>query len=210
MSEPITESLDLTTSDGHTLVAELRLPADPVATAVVCHPHPLYGGDMYNHVVGAVVTELSSRGAACVRFNFRGSGGSGGSHDDGSAERLDVVSAIDAVTGRHPGLPLLLAGYSFGADVSLAVTDDRIGAWLAVAPPLRVVPIAEMGAGADPRPKLIVTGSNDEFRPPEQADEATGEWVETTVVPVEGESHFFATGVGQVRQAAARLLGDLL
>ncbi len=201
-----TESLELHTSDGHQLVAELRSPAEPVAAVAICHPHPLYGGNMYNNVVGALFDHLSDRGAACLRFNFRGSGGSQGSHDEGGAERLDVVAALDALSDRFPGLPLILAGYSFGADVSLAVDDDRITAWLAVAPPLRVVPVDEMAAGSDPREKLIVTGSVDDFRPPDQVLELTGSWANTSLTVADGTNHFFTTGLDAVRSGGAALL----
>ncbi len=206
---PATETLELQTSDGVALRAELRAPADPVATAVLCHPHPLYGGDMHNNVVGALFDHLAAAGVCVLRFNFRGSGGSGGSHDDGRAERLDIAAAVAEVSGRHPDVPLLLGGYSFGADVSLAVADDRIAGWFAVAPPLRVVDPVDMTAGADPRPKRLATGSEDDFRPPEQAATVTEGWQNCTITPVPGANHFFMVGMDTVRQAASDLLGEL-
>ncbi|MGH1489309.1 MAG: alpha/beta hydrolase [Acidimicrobiales bacterium] len=210
MADPdSTESLKIQTSDGFQLVAQLRSPADPIITVAICHPHPLYGGDMYSNVVAALFDHLAGQGAACIRFNFRGSGGSEGQHDEGGAERLDVTAALDALDSRWPDLPTILAGYSFGADVSLAVDDERIDAWFAVAPPLRVVPTAEMMAGPDPREKVIVTGSVDDFRPPEQVTGIVDSWQNTSLTVAEGANHFFASGLGTVRDTAAELLSRL-
>ncbi|MEL7208529.1 MAG: alpha/beta hydrolase, partial [Actinomycetota bacterium] len=121
MAAPRTERLPLTTGDGLDLRAELAAPADPRAVAVVCHPHPLHGGNMYANVVETLFQALPATGVATLRFNFRGTNGSEGRHDQGRGEQLDVVAGIETVSERHPGLPLLLAGYSFGADLALAV-----------------------------------------------------------------------------------------
>lgn len=203
------ETLQLHTEDGVALVAELRSPAQPSATAVICHPHPQYGGDMYNNVVGALFDHLSAAGVACLRFNFRGGGGSGGRHGGGRDEQLDVVAAIDELASRWPDLPLVLAGYSFGADVTLAVTDERISGWLAVAPPLRILPVSELGAGLDPRPKRIVTGSADDFCPPASAQDATAGWNNHRIDTAEGANHFFMVGLDAVRASASDLLVSL-
>ncbi len=203
------EAVTLRTADGLALRAQLWTHEDPVATAVICHPHPLYGGDMFNNVVSTLYEHLGLAGVACVRFNFRGSGGSEGHHDKGNDERLDVLAAIEELTGRWPDVPLIVAGYSFGADVSLAVDDRRIAGWLAVAPPLRVVPMEDMVAGTDPRPKRIVTGSQDDFRPPDQAREATDRWTNCEITAADGANHFFAVGLDTVCTTATGLLHEL-
>ncbi|MGI9599277.1 MAG: alpha/beta hydrolase [Acidimicrobiales bacterium] len=206
---PGTEPLTVTTADGIGLRAELRAPAEPVATAVICHPHPLYGGDMYNNVVTGLFDHLALAGVACLRFNFRGSGGSEGQHGDGRDEQVDVVAAIDELATRWPDKPLILAGYSFGADVSLAIDDARIAGWLAIAPPLRVVEVEQMVAGRDPRPKRLATGTDDDFRAPDQAREATAGWTNHLVVDVPGANHFFMVGMDTVRSTATDLLNEL-
>lgn len=94
------ESITLTTDDGVELEAECHVPdgnaADEVkATVVIAHPHPLHGGDMYSPVTSALFGSLPALGVAGVRFNFRGVGRSGGSHNGGDAERLDVRAAIE-------------------------------------------------------------------------------------------------------------------
>ncbi len=202
------ESISLDTGDGLSLEGQLS-PADggaPTAVAVICHPHPLYGGSMHNNVVGRLFRDLPTRGVATVRFNFRGVAGSGGSHGGGQAERADVVAAIDAVAGRHPGLPVVLAGYSFGADVGLSVDDERISGWLAVSPPLRIVDPAAMAAADDPRPKVLVTGTDDDFRPADAATQLTERWPATEVVAAPGVDHFWMNGLDHLTSAADHLL----
>ncbi len=90
---------------------------------------------------------------------------SAGTHDDGRAERLDAAAAVATLAGRlAPGSPLMLTGWSFGADVALATLDAAIRGWLAIAPPLRGPGGAP--AGADPRPKRVVLAEHDEAAPP--------------------------------------------
>ena len=96
-----------------------------------------------------------------------------------------MVAAIDALSSITEGLPLMLAGWSFGADVALTVDDGRISGWLAVAPPLRTVDSdgsarsARWAAGGDPHPTLLVVPEHDQFRDPASAAEATRGWVAT-------------------------------
>lgn len=202
--------LTLHTADGLSLEAELAAPESPQATAVLAHPHPLFGGNMYNNVVGGLFGHLPTVGVACLRFNFRGVGGSEGEHAEGSHEQADIIAAVDALAERFPSLPLIIAGYSFGADVSLSVADDRASAWFAVAPPLRVVPVEAMAAGSDQRPKRIISGSADEFRPPDQVRELVAQWSNCTVEEAEGASHFFTTGLDSVTAAAADVVAAVV
>lgn len=204
-----TTPVSIATDDGVTLSGE-RLPAaDAVAAAVICHPHPLYGGNMYNNVVSELFHALGRAGVDCLRFDFRGVGASGGSHGEGEAERTDVVAAIGAQAEAVPDRPIILAGYSFGADVALTVAHDRLAAWLVVAPPLRLFDLDRMVAGPDGREVLILSGTADEFRPADQATETTAAWTNTTVTPIQGTNHFFATGLDEVATAARELVGRL-
>jgi hypothetical protein len=83
---------------------------------VVCHPHPLYGGDMYNNIVEAIEEGFSGKGFSTLRFNFRGVGGSGGSYDEKGGEARDVLSAVSFLRDSlAPNASIMLAGYSFGA-----------------------------------------------------------------------------------------------
>ncbi len=193
MSEPATP-VACTTTDGLALEAEVAAatsPSGPRAAAVLCHPHPQAGGSMRSIVIGALFAALPPAGVTCLRFNFRGVEGSDGSYDDGRGEQLDVQAAIDALDGTvDPNLPMLLAGWSFGADLALATVVDRIAAWLAIAPPLRMVPDFSAVA-ADPRPKLLALAEHDEFREPASVRDATRDWVATDLEVIGGASHFF-------------------
>lgn len=137
---------------------------------VVCHPHPLYGGDMRNNVVLALCDALAEAGIAALRFNFRGVGRSTGRFGDGIGEQDDVRAAVEYMAA----LPALasgrigLAGYSFGALVGLqaAENDERVKALAAVSPPLVMSDFAFLAR--DERPKLFVAGSRDDFVPLER------------------------------------------
>ena len=203
------EPLVLETLDGLTLRAELLVPPSPRAAAVVCHPHPLYGGNMHNIVVDAVVRALAAAGAAVIRFDFRGVRQSEGEHGGGADERLDVAAALETVAPFAGDGPLLLAGYSFGAVVALSVTDPRLDAWYAVAPPLAGAPPEGVLAGADHRPKLIEAAEHDQYTPPAAMAAATSGWIATTVETVPMADHFFAGATAVVADRAAGFLTSL-
>ncbi len=184
--------LTLTTSDGERLQAESAGSAEPSLAVVITHPHPLMGGDMYTPVPGGFFRAACERsGVAALRFNFRGVVNSTGVHDEGRAERLDVAAAIEHLASAAPGVPLVLAGWSFGADVSLTVDDDRVAGWYLAAPPLRVVDPAEMAAASSPAPKVLAVGERDQFNPPTGAAATTRGWSNTRVDMIAGADHFF-------------------
>jgi alpha/beta superfamily hydrolase len=124
------------------LEGEWHLPPgrEPFLAVVVCHPHPLYGGDMLNNIVMAICQELSRHSVAAFRFNFRGVGNSGGSFGGGVAEQEDVRAALDHVLSSTAikAEKIGLAGYSFGAGVacSVALQDERISRVALVSPTL--------------------------------------------------------------------------
>lgn len=91
------------------------------AIAVICHPHPLAGGTMTNKVVTSTERACQELGMATLRFNFRGVGKSSGTHDHGIGEQDDAATAVAHLRALYPGLPLLLAGFSFGAFVAAHV-----------------------------------------------------------------------------------------
>ena len=203
-----TRSLRLETSDGLSLEAELIVPENARAAVVLCHPHPQQGGTMTSLVTSELFRSLPTSGLAVLRFNFRGVGTSEGDHDFGVGEALDIVAAIDTMSAECPGLPLVISGWSFGADTSLSVLDPRITSWLACAPPLRILPLEDLAAaaGSDPRPKLLIIPEHDQFRDPESALEATASWMNTEVVAVAGADHFF---VGRTHKVAALIVASI-
>jgi len=182
--------LRIPTDDGETLQAEMSVPDRPRAAVVITHPHPQMGGDMYTPVPAAFFRALAESDVAALRFNFRGTGTSTGVHDKGGKERLDVAAAVGHMRFIAPGVPLLLAGWSFGADVSLT-QGDGIAGWFLAAPPLSVVSPTEMTAAGVDAPKVLAIGSADQFNPPAKAEATTADWTNTTVLPIDGADHFF-------------------
>ena len=134
---------------------------------VVCHPHPLFGGDMDNSVVLAVCQALVDSGFVTCRFNFRGVGNSEGSFSKGEEEHKDVAAAL-SVLSRWPGVNkrrLGLVGYSFGAAVILAGLSayKAARAFALISPTL--VAVQSLEGSADLRPKLFVGGNLDKLVP---------------------------------------------
>jgi alpha/beta superfamily hydrolase len=137
--------------------------------AVICHPHPLGGGNMHNGVVVAIARALAARGVMALRFNFRGVGGSEGHHDHGRGERADLAGALDWLLTQpevDPGR-ISVVGYSFGAGVTLAhaQTDARVAAVAAVSLVTEYCDIDSMQSFT--RPKFFVTGKYDQLAPPD-------------------------------------------
>lgn len=182
-------------SGGLKLEALLHLPngAPPFPGLVICHPHPQYGGDMYNGVVGAIVKASLEAGVAALRFNFRGVGASEGEHEGGAGELEDVGAAV----AHLKSLPeidssrVALAGYSFGAMMALRFADAHpdLAAVIAVSQPTMAGPRVEIHI--DP-PLLIVAGDRDEYCDTnllQQYLPQLGENVELETVP--GVDHFW-------------------
>src|SRR5690606_755555 len=119
------------TSEGLSLEGILHQPVSaPFPAAAVCHPHPLYGGDMNNYVVVAVCQALADAGIASLRFNYRGVGDSEGEYGDGLGERTDAAAALAYLRqlAQADQDRMGIVGYSFGATVALAAADERVAA----------------------------------------------------------------------------------
>lgn len=149
-----------------TLQGLLANPGDAPA-AVVCHPHPMYGGSMYNNVVDAILSALWELGYATLRFNFRGVGESEGEHDGGRGEVEDAAAAMEFLLSQ-PGVRksgAVMAGYSFGAMVSVAAGYETAGVSriVAVALPVGMME-ARVPSGAS-KPILLVSGDRDSYSP---------------------------------------------
>ncbi|MBI2320626.1 MAG: alpha/beta hydrolase [Chloroflexi bacterium] len=190
------------------LVGRLHVPAGDVrAAAVLCHPHPLYGGDMHNHVVDALACGLAADGVLALRFNFRGVGGSAGLHDGGPGEVRDVLAAFEALRAERGGrtVPLAVVGYSFGAAVGLAAAAQHgdVAAAVGVSPPFGRSDFCFLADVAFP--VLLIWGQDDALVDAAAAQRvAAYQTVRTIVVP--GADHFWRTGVERVVAAAAAFL----
>jgi alpha/beta superfamily hydrolase len=192
-------------SHGH-LEAVLKEPeARPRGAAVVCHPHPLFGGTMHTKAVYRAAQALNEAGLVTLRFNFRGVGASTGSHDDGVGERDDARAALDWVRARYPGLPLLSGGFSFGSLVALSVgaADERVAALLGLGLPIRRDERYDYSFLARvAKPVLVVQGEQDEFGSGELVARALaplGDHI--TLVRVPGSDHYFTDRVQELQGA---------
>jgi uncharacterized protein len=178
--------------------------------AVVCHPHPLFGGTLHNKVVFHTMKALNSFGFPVLRFNFRGTGLSQGEHDQGNGEVEDVRTALDWLDSEYH-LPLLFAGFSFGAAVGLraACADVRVRAVIGVGTP--VGPVA--ADTEEPRvytfefmqdcakPKLFVSGARDQFGPRVKLEALVASVPEPKKLAlIEGADHFFEGRLRELRE----------
>lgn len=179
------------------VLLETRVSLSPLSSAgiVVCHPHPLYGGDMDNPVVVRVAEVAASIGLATLRFNFRGVGRSTGAHGGGEAEQTDITAALEHLRARlgSPAAPAVLAGYSFGAAVSARVAGRTKLAGLAlIAPPLAFPGFERLDfLESVALPLLIVAGRDDEYCPLPILDRARAGLSRATVRVIDGANHFF-------------------
>lgn len=161
---------------------------------VICHPHPQYGGSMENNVVWALRDAFVEHGYVAVVFNFRGVGSSGGRHEDGEGEVLDVLGVLDWLEAlpETKGFGLGVLGYSFGAWVGLraAVRDARVRCVGAVAPPLAMYSFSflkDLSA-----PLFVVSGGQDAFCPSAGKEALCSELTkELNWKILEGADHFF-------------------
>jgi alpha/beta superfamily hydrolase len=180
---------------------------DAPYSALVCHPHPLFGGTMNNKVVYHAMKAFQACGLPVLRFNFRGAGLSEGAHDDGRGEVDDVRAALDWLDREYP-LPILFAGFSFGSSVGLRACcgDPRVKGIASLGLPVRA-------GGREyhysflvgcAKPKLFISGSADEYGP-QAAVEAVVDAAAppAELVLVEDADHFF-TGKLELMQAALR------
>ena len=189
------ETVYLETIDGVSIEADLiRTDQSPVrATVVIGHPHPLYGGDRFNHVVQAMQRAAADLHCHSVAVDFRGVGNSGGQFDNGDSERLDLAAACELVDLIETDCPIIMTGYSFGSVVALNVNNPWIIGWVGIAPPVAMMsstPLAAMNT----RPKYLIAPEHDQFTQPQQVREFTSSWVNTSVIELAQVDHSIAVG----------------
>jgi uncharacterized protein len=177
--------------------------AEPPFVAVVCHPHPLYGGTMHNKVVFQTAKALHERGASVLRFNFRGVGESEGAHDNGRGEIDDVRAAIEFVSTEFPAKPILVAGFSFGSRVGLdaGCGDARVDRLIGLGLPVDNIDMSFLRACT--KPKLIVQGGSDQFGSRKTLQALFAAMPEPKQLAiVDGADHFFT---GRLEEVAAAI-----
>jgi uncharacterized protein len=201
LARPAAESVTIAGPAG-SLEALLETPAgaDGSRVAVICHPHPVYGGTMTNKVVHMLAKACNELGLPSVRFNYRGVGASAGTYDEGNGETDDAVAVLDWAQARWPHAGLWLGGFSFGGAVAIrAAVMREVRRLITVAPAIRRVAVDNASLPACPW--LVVQGDEDELVDPADIQR----WVTTLPAPPElvmlqGVQHFFHGRMTDLRQ----------
>jgi alpha/beta superfamily hydrolase len=181
----------------------------PVIAAVLCHPHPLFGGTLHNKVVYQAAKSLDGLGIPVLRFNFRGAGRSVGTHDRGIGERGDVQAAVDFLANAYPDARLLVGGFSFGSWVGLRVGCAAAGVHelLGIGIPVNNSDFRYLeGCG---KPKLIVQGTRDEHGAWEKVEALVAHLPgDTRLCFVQDADHFFVGKLDQLDQTITAWLTE--
>jgi alpha/beta superfamily hydrolase len=168
-----TDRLEIPVSHGK-LEARFEEPEGPMAgAALLCHPHPQYGGNMNTKALHHLARAYNEEGLATLRFNFRGIGASTGSYDGGDGERDDARAALDELRSQVVELdvPLVCGGFSFGAAVGLRVgfASEDVDGLVGIGLPVSLSDFEYLRE--DDRPLLVIQGEKDSFGPPERVQE---------------------------------------
>jgi uncharacterized protein len=185
------------------LEAIVEIPPDShvESFAVLCHPHPLYGGTMTNKVVHMLAKSFNELGMPAIRFNFRGIGKSAGTYDEGRGETDDCEAVAQWARERWPTAALVLGGFSFGGAVAIrAASVLRPAKLVTVAPAIRKV---EVGPEHIPScPWLIVQGESDELVDPSDIKQwSQGLRQPPVLKSLPGVDHFFHGKLNDLRDA---------
>ena len=186
----------------------LWTPSQPPSIGVVlCHPHPLYGGEMHNSVVTALAEAFQQAGMMTLRFNFRGVGQSGGTHGGGEAEVEDVQAAVAYLLGRQAVPTVAVVGYSFGSMVGLraGASDTRVHTLVGVALPIGMRDASFLLTSQ--KPVLLISGERDDISPLPALQELIAKLAEPKrLLTIPGADHFFLGQEREVAQAAVAFL----
>ena len=181
--------------------------------ALVCHPHPMFGGTMHNKVVFHAMKALNGFGFPVLRFNFRGTGLSQGEHDEGRGEVEDVRTALHWLRQQFH-LPMIFAGFSFGTAVGLraACPDPDVAAMISLGTPVSAVDERAYDFSflqSCTQPKLFVSGARDQFGPRAKLEQLVAALPEPKrLVIIEGADHFFAGRLAELRKAIEEWVGE--
>ena len=173
---------------------------------VVSHPHPFYGGDMFNNVVESILNAYQGRGYTTLRFNFRGVGQSGGTHDGGISEQEDVRSCLEHVAGLGK-TDIDLGGYSFGSWVNCLGLGSyaQVKRMIMISPPVNFLEFSFLRY--DARIQLVIAGSEDDIAPPAMIERVLPVWnAEALLEVIEGADHFYWDKTGEIEEIIGRFL----
>jgi alpha/beta superfamily hydrolase len=179
-------------------------PAPPRLAALVCHPHPLFGGTMHNKVVHRIARALRHSGAAVLRFNFRKIG-------EVEAGTEDARAALEWLRGRYPDLPYTLAGFSFGARVAMGLGCELGSAQFVLAAGFPTRWGAPEYLEACTVPKIFIQSTNDQYGPRSELEAMYARFAGPKQLHwVDGADHFFAGGLDELEERLQRISSQKL
>ena len=161
----------------------MNIASEARGLAVLLHPHPHFGGNRFHPFIDGLFHQLPDIGVNAIRFDF--------SSAEPASAREEVMAVIDEGAARWPQLPIILAGYSFGAGVAASIDDERIAGWYLLAPPAAMLSTAVIGS--DPRPKSLVVPEHDQFSPPFEIAQVVVGWERITVTTLPHTDHFLGS-----------------
>jgi uncharacterized protein len=174
---------------------------------LVCHPHPLYGGSMHNKVVYRMARALRRSGSVVLRFNFRGVGGSQGTHDQGVGELKDAGLLMEWLRARYPGLPYAVGGFSFGSRIALRLGCSLAGTRRAIAAgfPTRMGDFEYLKSCRTP--KFFLQSVNDEHGPRGELETLYRSFAEPKQLDwIDAADHFFLNGLDALEERIYQLM----
>lgn len=199
-----TERLEIEVPHGH-LEARLEVPdSSGTGAALLCHPHPQYGGNMNTKALYHLTRTLNEFGFSTLRFNFRGVGASTGTYDGGDGERDDARTALEVLKQRvelGEG-SLLCGGFSFGSAIGLRIgtEDEEVEGLVGIGLPVDLAGFDYLEANE--RPLLVVQGEHDQFGSPDRVREVLDLERDTVSLRIiEGSEHLFTGHFEELREA---------
>ncbi|MHA2007951.1 MAG: alpha/beta hydrolase [Promethearchaeota archaeon] len=161
---------------------------------LICHPHPQYGGNMFNNVVSGVFNKLVKNNVSCLRFNFRGVGRSTGSHSDGTGELSDVYACVDYLVNKKNYKKIMICGYSYGAAIGCSAVkySEKIVGYISISFPFDFVDEKYKEMSQTTKPKLFIQGNRDDVALYEKFEENYNYYYNPkSNLIIEGADHFY-------------------
>ncbi|MCK4284832.1 MAG: alpha/beta hydrolase [Candidatus Lokiarchaeota archaeon] len=179
---------------------------------LICHPHPQYGGNMFNNVVSGVFNKLVRNNISCLRFNFRGVGRSTGTYSDGTGELSDVHTCIDFLINERKCEKIFLCGYSYGAAIGCSAVgySDKIVGYISISFPWSFMGSKYKEFSQSSKPKLFIQGDKDTVAHYGNFQENFDYYLDPKKKKIiEGADHFYGNYEEQVANVVLEFLRNL-